>query len=75
MPAKVTIPKKDKINTTLVFPNPATDHLEVLCSDLLQQPFTVSLYDISGRMMLDRKFHQQSFHRSVGKYSARIIYF
>ena len=33
------IPKKEKINTTIVFPNPATDHLEVLCRDLLQQPF------------------------------------
>ena len=36
-------PRKDEINTTAVFPNPATDHVEVLCRDLLKQPFTVSI--------------------------------
>jgi PQQ-dependent dehydrogenase (s-GDH family) len=55
------IPRKDKIITTIVFPNPATDHLEVLCRDLLQQPFVVSLYDVSGRMMLTESFASSHF--------------
>ena len=55
------IPKKEKINTTIVFPNPATDHLEVLCRDLLQQPFMVSMYDVSGRRMLTQTFSSSHF--------------
>ncbi len=55
-PAKTIFSKRDEINTTLVFPNPATDHLEVLCRDLLQPPFTISLYDVSGRILLKEKF-------------------
>ena len=55
------MPKKDQINTTIIFPNPATDHLEVLCRDLLQQPFTVSLFDMSGRMLLCEKFGMNHF--------------
>ncbi len=58
---EITIPRKDEINTTIVFPNPATDHLEVLCRDLLQQPFTVSLFDMSGRMLLTEKFSMNHF--------------
>ncbi len=46
------IQKKEKINTTIVFPNPAKDHLEVLCRDLLLQPFLISIYDMSGRTIL-----------------------
>ncbi len=53
--------KKEKINTTIVFPNPATDHLEVLCRDLLVQPFNVSLYDISGRNVLTETFTSSHF--------------
>ena len=53
--------KKEKINTTIVFPNPATDHLEVLCRDLLQQPFTVSLYDVSGRTLLTERYSSSHF--------------
>jgi len=59
--ANTIVPRKDEINTTLIFPNPATDHLEVLCRDLLQQPFTVSLYDMSGRMLLREKFGASHF--------------
>ena len=36
-------PKSEKINTTLVYPNPATDHIHVLCRDILQQPFPRSV--------------------------------
>jgi aldose sugar dehydrogenase len=55
------IEKKAKINTTIVFPNPAKDHLEILCRDLLQQPFLVSLYDMSGRMILTQRFSSSHF--------------
>ena len=55
------IPRKEKINTTIVFPNPATDHLEVLCRDLLVQPFNVSLYDVSGRNILTATFSSSHF--------------
>lgn len=55
------IAKKGKINTTIVFPNPARDHLEVLCRDLLQQPFVVSLYDVAGRMILTETFAGNHF--------------
>jgi glucose/arabinose dehydrogenase len=55
------IEKKEKINTTIVFPNPATDHLEVLCRDFLQQPFIVSMYDVSGRRILSQTFSSSHF--------------
>jgi aldose sugar dehydrogenase len=55
------IPRKENINTTVVFPNPATDHLEVICRDLLIQPFSVSLYDVSGRSMLTETFSGSHF--------------
>jgi PQQ-dependent dehydrogenase (s-GDH family) len=55
------IPRKENINTTIVFPNPATDHLEVLCRDLLIQPFNVTLYDVSGRNMLTETFSGSHF--------------
>jgi PQQ-dependent dehydrogenase (s-GDH family) len=59
--AEQPIPRKDKIITTIVFPNPASDHLEVLCRDLLQQPFVVSLYDVSGRLLLTERFSVSHF--------------
>jgi PQQ-dependent dehydrogenase (s-GDH family) len=59
------VPNQEKINTTVVFPNPATDHLEVLCRDLLQQPFLVTLYDVSGRKMLTESFAGNHFMVSL----------
>jgi aldose sugar dehydrogenase len=59
-PAPV-IPRKEKINTTIVFPNPATDHLEVLCRDLLPQPFDVTLYDVSGTIRKTERFYSSHF--------------
>lgn len=64
LPLGVNAPQpvmKEKINTTIVFPNPATDHLEVLCRDLLQEPFIVTLYDVSGRSMLTQSFSSSHF--------------
>ncbi len=60
------IPRKETINTTLVFPNPATDHLEVLCRDLLQEPFHVFLYDVSGRIMLSENYNSSHFIVQLG---------
>jgi hypothetical protein len=60
-PAAPPLPKQEKINTTIVFPNPATDHLEVLCRDLLHQPFLVTLYDVSGRTLLTESFSSNHF--------------
>ena len=60
------IAKKEKINTTIVFPNPATDHLEVLCRDFLQQPFIVSMYDVSGRRVLTETFSSSHFIVRLG---------
>jgi aldose sugar dehydrogenase len=58
----VPIPReKEKINTTVVFPNPATDHLEVICRDLLQQPFVVSMYDMSGRSLFTETYASSHF--------------
>jgi len=57
----IPIPRKDEIVTTAVFPNPATDHLEVICRDLLEAPFTVSLYDISGRTVKMERFENRHF--------------
>jgi PQQ-dependent dehydrogenase (s-GDH family) len=53
--------KSEKIITTLVYPNPATDHIHVLCRDILQGPFRVQLYDLSGRMTLTQLFTENSF--------------
>jgi glucose/arabinose dehydrogenase len=71
-------PKSEKINTTLVYPNPATDHVHVLCRDILQAPFLVQLYDMSGRMVLSQSFTENSFDvplRSVrgGLYIFRLL--
>ena len=60
-PDKPVLKKKEKINTTVVFPNPASDHLEVICRDLLQQPFTVSMFDMSGRILLTEIFTGSHF--------------
>ncbi|HET7002210.1 MAG TPA: T9SS type A sorting domain-containing protein, partial [Puia sp.] len=49
-----------------VFPNPATDHLEVLCRDFLQQPFVVSMYDVSGRRILTETFSSSHFNVPLG---------
>jgi len=54
-------PKSEKIITTLVYPNPATDHIHMLCRDILQGPFRVQLYDLSGRMTLMQLFTENSF--------------
>ncbi|HEY4155201.1 MAG TPA: PQQ-dependent sugar dehydrogenase, partial [Puia sp.] len=54
-------PKTEKINTTLVYPNPATDHIHVLCRDILQSPFRVQLFDMSGRIILSQTFTGNSF--------------
>jgi hypothetical protein len=54
-------PKTEKVQTTLVYPNPATDHIHVLCRDILQGPFSVQLFDLSGRMMMNRNFTENSF--------------
>ena len=60
-PPPPPVPRKETINTTLVFPNPATDHLEVLCRDLLQEPFHVFLYDVQGRIMLSEIYNSSHF--------------
>ncbi|MDP4249452.1 MAG: PQQ-dependent sugar dehydrogenase [Bacteroidota bacterium] len=54
-------PKPEKINTTLVFPNPATDHIHVLCRDFLQAPFHVQMFDMSGRNVLTQTFFANNF--------------
>ncbi|HEY8735141.1 MAG TPA: PQQ-dependent sugar dehydrogenase, partial [Puia sp.] len=59
--AAPVIPRKEKINTTIVFPNPATDHLEVLCRDLLQEPFNVTMFDVSGRRILTATYTSSHF--------------
>jgi aldose sugar dehydrogenase len=60
-PDKPVLTRKEKINTTVVFPNPATDHLEVICRDLLLAPFAVSMYDMSGRSVLAESFTNSHF--------------
>ena len=69
------IVKAVKINTTIVFPNPATDHLEVLCRDLLQQPFLVSMYDVSGRKILTESFSSNHFIVPLGDITAGLYVF
>ncbi len=54
-------PVPEKVNTTLVYPNPATDHIHVLCRDILQPPFQVQLFDMSGRNIFTESFSGNSF--------------
>ncbi|MEO6962421.1 MAG: T9SS type A sorting domain-containing protein, partial [Puia sp.] len=54
-------PKPEKINSTLVFPNPATDHIHVLCRDFLQAPFRAQLFDLSGRNVVTQTFSANNF--------------
>jgi aldose sugar dehydrogenase len=67
--------QKDKINTTAVFPNPATDHLEVICRDLLKQPFLVAMYDMSGRTVLTENFTSSHFIVPLGNIPAGLYIF
>jgi PQQ-dependent dehydrogenase (s-GDH family) len=53
--------KPEKINSSLVFPNPATDHIHVLCRDFLQAPFRAQLFDLSGRNVLTQTFSANNF--------------
>lgn len=54
-------PVPEKVNTTLVYPNPATDHIHVLCRDILQPPFQVQLFEMSGRNIFTESFSGNSF--------------
>jgi hypothetical protein len=54
-------PETEKVNRTLIYPNPAADHIHVLCRDILQSPFLVELFDMSGRMVLTQTFPGSSF--------------
>ncbi len=69
------VPGKDQILTTIVFPNPATDHLEVLCSDQVRPPFTVAMYDMSGRSLLTEMFDSNHFSVQVNHLPAGLYIF
>jgi aldose sugar dehydrogenase len=57
------IPEKQVNNreATLIYPNPASRVLHVLCKSGMRKPYLVQLYDISGRMVLQETKDQDNF--------------
>ena len=49
------------VATTLVYPNPASEYIHVLCRDLLEPPFTAMLFDLSERKVISAVYHSSSF--------------
>jgi len=63
------------VTTTLVYPNPATTVLHVLCRSGLHKPFLVQMYDISGRLVLQQTTEQDNFTVNVGNLTAGVYVF
>jgi glucose/arabinose dehydrogenase len=57
------IPEKQVNNrdATLIYPNPASTVLHVLCKSGMRKPYLVQLFDISGRMILQETRDQDNF--------------
>jgi PQQ-dependent dehydrogenase (s-GDH family) len=61
------IPEKpvNNITTTLVYPNPASHYLHVLCRSGLHKPLQVQMFDISGRLVIQETTNQDNFEVSL----------
>jgi len=56
----------------LVYPNPATTAIHVLCKSGMRKPLLVQLYDISGRMVFQETEEHDQFIINVGQYRAGV---
>ncbi len=52
----------------LIYPNPATDQLQVLSASPLQQPVTLELYDAAGRRLLRDVWNGSAYTLSTSRY-------
>jgi hypothetical protein len=59
----------------LVYPNPVSTDLHVLCKSGLHKPILVQLYDISGRIMLQQTTDRDYFTINVSKYKPGVYVF
>ncbi|HMH31965.1 MAG TPA: PQQ-dependent sugar dehydrogenase, partial [Puia sp.] len=68
------VPQKPVNNreATLVYPNPASTVIHVLCKSGMRKPFLVQLYDISGRLVLQETKDQENFMIEVGRFKAGV---
>jgi PQQ-dependent dehydrogenase (s-GDH family) len=56
----------------LVYPNPASTTVHVLCKSGMRKPLLVQLYDISGRMVMQETQEQDQFQINVSQYRAGV---
>ena len=57
---------------TLIYPNPTSNSIHILCRSGLHKPYLVQLYDISGRMMLQENSDQDNFTIDVSQFKSGI---
>ncbi len=62
------VPAKPVNNRTsiLVYPNPASKYLNVLCQRGLRKPLTCLMYDLSGRTLLQQTTDKDNFSLDLG---------
>lgn len=52
---------------TLIYPNPASKFLHVICKSGMRKPYLVQLFNISGTLMLQETHDQDNFIIDIGK--------
>jgi PQQ-dependent dehydrogenase (s-GDH family) len=64
------VPEKQVNNreATLIYPNPASKVLHVLCKSGMRKPYLVQLFDISGRIVLQETKDQDNFVLDISFY-------
>ncbi|HTQ28211.1 MAG TPA: PQQ-dependent sugar dehydrogenase [Puia sp.] len=62
------VPEKpvNNVTATLVYPNPTSQVLHVLCRTGLHKPFQVQMFDMAGRLVLQQASDQDNFIIYVG---------
>ncbi|MFI5155856.1 MAG: PQQ-dependent sugar dehydrogenase [Chitinophagales bacterium] len=52
---------------TLIYPNPASKFLHVICKSGMRKPYLVQLFNMSGTLMLQETHEQDNFVIDIGK--------
>ncbi len=70
-------PAKPVNNRTemLVYPNPTSKYLHVLCKSGLHKPLLIQLFDISGRMVMQQTTDRDNFTLDLGNYKPGVYIF
>ncbi|HVM87864.1 MAG TPA: PQQ-dependent sugar dehydrogenase [Puia sp.] len=59
--------RQNKPGHVLIYPNPASGFLHVLCMQGMHKPFLAKLYDMSGNLVLQKNSSNESFIIEVNK--------